>query len=318
MKLYKNTAILLVIALILGAAFFVLNKKNLKEEPLKKDTQLLKVDLNNISEIYVEHKNEIFKIGHVKSKWVLLKPSDIGYDQGVIDGLPLCMEYLSYDKLISENPTELLEYGLDKPFLVSVKTFDGRTVAIEIGNPTSTGENHYARLKGEYNIYTIDSEKVDSLLLTKNKIKDKNVLSFRREMKLKTLAEDISRLSFYRNGKLVFTASKEEDGIWMIISPQNSKADNKEINNVLDALVKVMAKDFMDNKPSDLENYGLANPAYYFEFTNSIGEKRLFIGNEKIPGIESYAKTDTSNEVFSFDETGFNFLDKPLEDFLGK
>ncbi len=316
MKLYKSTAILLAIAFILGAVFFLLSKKDGREYPIKKDTQALKADLNDISEIGIEHKGESFKISRTGSKWTLLEPSGIKYDQAVIDGLPLSLEYLSFNKLICENPAELSTYGLDRPSLITVKTSSKKAFTIEVGNPTSTGENYYIKVKDDNKVYTIDGEKADSILLTKSRVKDKNVLSFRRELKLKTLAEDISGLSFYRSGYLIFSASKDEGGIWSVISPKKSKADNKEINNILNALVRVMAKDFIDSKTPEPGNYGLSDPAYCLEFTNSDGKKKLFIGNEKVAGSEFYAKTDGSGDVFSLEETGFDFLDKPLKDFL--
>lgn len=321
MKIYKRTGILILIAVFLAVLYFISSKKNETESNLSEENKIniIKLNSNSITEIDIDNKidNLIFK--RLANNWELIKPSDIKYDQAVADGLPLSIFYATASKEISKNSQDLGQYGLKNPSKITLKTNDSREKVLEIGNLNSTNDSYYVKLKDSNEIYIMDKNKINSILLTKNAVKDKNILSLKRQLKSKMVAEDISEVTLEKNNTLIFSAKKDISiGDWTIISPIQVKAEKKEIIPVLDAISRVLALEFIDDNPNNFSKYGLENPMYSLEFKNSTGVKKLYIGNEKEINSEYYARVEGSNDVFSINEQGFNFLDKPLKEFIQK
>lgn len=323
MKLYKNALILLVIVILLSTIYFVIGKKksieNLSNASKTGGIKILNFKLDTITEIDINNKEEKLVFLKSENKWKLSSPSDIKYDQTAADSLPLGMFYLEASKIVSEKATDIAQYGLDNPSSISVQITDGSLTILDIGNLTSSKDSYYSKIQGNDNIYIIDKNKIDSVLLTKKRIKDKNVLSLRRELRLQMLAEDIVNLTMEKNEKLVFSAVKNTDtGTWSLTSPLQSTIDKDKINPILNSISKVLALEFIDDNPANLDKYGLKKPAYSIEFQNSTGRKKLLIGYEKDIGSTFYAMVEGSNDVFSLDEVGFNFLDTPFRELIKK
>jgi len=323
MKLYKNAIILVIVSLLLVASYFVTNKKN-SNKNVQDGTNLstikvLNLNPDNITEIETDNKKDKLIFKKSENKWKLIEPSDIKYDQALADGLPLSIFYVTASKLIAEKVDDPAQYGLDNPSVISIKTTDGKLNILEIGDETSNKDSYYFKVKGNDKVYIIDKNKVDAILMTTKGIRDKNVLALRRELQSRMLADDISFLTIKKNGDLVFSAMKSEnDGSWSLTAPVKANVNKDKITPILNAISKVMALEFIDENPNNLEKYGLKNPSYSLEFKNSIGKKELLIGDEKEVGSRFYAMVKGSKEVFTLNEAGFSFLDKPLKEFLSK
>jgi hypothetical protein len=86
---------------------------------------------------------------------------------------------------------------------------------------------------------------------------------------------------------------------------------------MLEALASVTVTEFIEDKPTDLAQYGLDKPAYVFDFsTSTAGDYKLLMGSEKTKGSEIYAKLEGKDEVFAMDISAFTFLDKPLKEIV--
>jgi len=322
MRQYRNLAAVIVIAVILaGIYYLVSNKDSLEGQEAKSGSNTIKVmeiQLEQITEIDIDNKGEKFVLVKGPDKWSLTEPANIKYEQTVVEGMPLNLLYLSAAKVVTEKLDDPVEYGLAQPATISIKSVDGETRVLKIGNLTSTKDGYYAQAAGSEKVYTISPKTAASLLLTKNSIKDRNVLSLADNKKLYTRADDIKSLTLEREGVRVFSAQKDSEGKWLVTSPKKTIIDVSRINPILNAIVRVLALEFIDGNPADLVKYGLSKPAYGLEFEDSIGRKKLLIGDEKKAGSEFYATVEGSKDVFTLDETGFDFLDKPFKDIIGE
>ncbi|WP_368490299.1 DUF4340 domain-containing protein [Clostridium sp. BJN0013] len=198
MKFYKNVIILGIIVVLLSAAYFITERKNAQsaiETSTANKIKILNLKLDDISKIEINNKREKLLFEKKQGKWVLVEPADIKYDQAVANGLPLSIFYITANKLIAEKSTDFTQYGLDNPAIISISTPGGKNSTLEIGNLTSSKDSYYAKLNESSSIYTIDKNKVESILLTQNAVKDKNVLSLSRELRPRMLAEDITRVT---------------------------------------------------------------------------------------------------------------------------
>jgi hypothetical protein len=225
--------------------------------------------------------------------------------------------YIAANKEVARNKTDLSPYGLDKPVSISVKSRDGKVKILEIGNITSSKEDYYARVRGSDRIYTVPAQKAEAILLTKNRVKDKNVLALAEYKKVAVRGDDIKSIILERHGEKVFKADRDSGGNWNETFPEEKAIDASKMDSVLNAVARVTALEFVDEDP-ELSKYGLDKPSYGIEFEytadNKVLRKKLYIGDENKPDCEFFASVEGSKDVFILDETGFDFLDKNWND----
>ncbi len=321
MKHYKNTIILGIIVLLLAAAYFSYDKKSSSQISATGNVNSFKIfdlDLKAIKTIFIENKGESFIIAKHSNNWVLEKPSDIRYDQSIIDALPLSLYYLTADKLIAKEAEHPENYGFNNPLRITVRYPYEKAAVLEIGSPTATGEGCYARVSGSNTVYLLNSGKAAPFFITSSSIKDKNVLALHDYKKIYNKIDEINSVTLERKGKKVFSAVRSDESSWQLTYPLKIKIDESVLKPILDSIVRVTAKEFIDENPIKLDQYGLKYPAYSLEFSISGDRKKLLIGNEKVSGSEFYAKVDSSTDIFSLDEAGFDYLDKSFKEILSR
>ena len=104
-------------------------------------------------------------------------------------------------------------------------------------------------------------------------------------------------------------ATKTGD-VWKLVEPAAADADSTELSSITSSLSTLDIERVVDEKPSDLAQYGLA-PARIdvsFKMKGQAGEKRILLGDKTATGGDIYAKLPDSPRVFlvsSFVESTF-------------
>lgn len=305
MKSIKKTAVIVGIAVILLITYQITASRVGNAANDKSPHNLWEVGAEDIDEItiqYPEEKGEKLVFTKGQDTWKLTEPIGLKYNQALADGLPLSLAYLTSEKKVADEKADVSEFGLDTPISIKFKTTDGKMHELLIGNKTSTKESYYFRTGENNGIYTISAEKAESILLTAKTVRDKNVLDLQKEQRLKVLADEIKSLTVEKNGKTVLAVKRNENGEWE--PSQNADLADK----AADAVVRVLAVEFMEDHAKDLKKYGLKPPLYSIEFENKQGRKKLLIGEEKVKNEEFFAGVEGSDEVFSLSQKGFEFI----------
>jgi hypothetical protein len=117
-----------------------------------------------------------------------------------------------------------------------------------------------------------------------------------------------------KDGELVLV--KNSSGNWQITAPQPIAADAYSVSNLFGLISPLIANRVVEEKPSNLSQYGLAQPALEVDVTTSKDNKtqKLLIGDETPSGNAAFAKMDGDPRVFTvpkYDKTG---LDKSVND----
>ncbi len=331
MRLYRNAIILIVVLGLLIGAYFVTQKFKKEDDTSANENEVIKIidvtkdDIQEISIInnegeFVFNQVEVDKVVEVdkdgekveetqKEKvWQVIKPDDLKVDASAIDSIAWNVSSLTAEKLIEEEPSDLNQYGLDKPSKVSIKMADSSTHTLELGNQTPTKGGYYVKTADSNKVYTIGSYTGEKLDVKKNNIRDKTLYTL--------TSDDINVLSMDRAGSNVFTAKKESDGNWSLSYPIKYNADLSDIAPMLDAVSAFSVMNFVKDNPTDLEQYGLKNPKYALGFATNDQVYKIFLGNEKVKDKEIYAMMDGGNEVFTLEESSLTFIDKPLEEII--
>jgi len=116
------------------------------------------------------------------------------------------------------------------------------------------------------------------------------------------------------------TSLKKDNGAWQVTAPIAAKADESEVNGITSALGSVEITRVVDENPSSLTDYGLANPKVVVDF-KAAGDKdfkKLIIGDKAPASADLFAKRNDEKRVFliaayqetTFDKKPFDLRDK--------
>lgn len=114
------------------------------------------------------------------------------------------------------------------------------------------------------------------------------------------------------------TTLRKTGSEWQIVAPISATPDGAEISGVTSNLSTAEIQRVVDENPSDLKEYGLAEPRISVTFKAAGTERTLHIGEKTPPGSDLYARLDDQKKVFliasylesSFNKTTFDFRDK--------
>jgi len=311
MKLFRNAIILVVVLAILTGAYIFLKNRNVDKNSTDDSSDIIKIfdlELSKIKEMTVETPEGVFEFEKKDEEWTVVSPAGLKADKSSISSIASNIYSLTADKLVEENPADLSIYGLDKPVVVTVKTEDGESKALEIGDQTPTKSGYYVREKGGDKVYIIGSYTGGRLKITKNSIRDKQLFTVEQD--------DITELTMERNQEKVFTARKTGDADWLVTYPIDATAQYSAMVPMLEAITQASVDEFIEENVEDLGKYGLNNPRYTLEFESSGKKTKLLLGSEKEKGYKVYAMLDGGNEVFTITLSSFSFLDKPFKEIV--
>ena len=104
------------------------------------------------------------------------------------------------------------------------------------------------------------------------------------------------------------TVQKQGDG-WQITQPAAVAADSGEISGITSNLASMEVQRVVDEKPTDLKQYGLEPPRIEVAFKTGGTERTVLLGAKSPTGSDLYAKLPDKPRVFlvpSFIEANFN------------
>ncbi len=88
------------------------------------------------------------------------------------------------------------------------------------------------------------------------------------------------------------TVLKKTGTTWQVVEPAPVKADETEVSSITSNLASLEIQRVVDEKPSDLKQYGLASPRVELSF-RAAGDKAdqtLFFGDKTATGSDMFAK----------------------------
>jgi len=118
------------------------------------------------------------------------------------------------------------------------------------------------------------------------------------------------------------TSLKKLNGIWSVVAPVETKADETEATAIATNLASLEKQRVVDENPTDVAQYGLATPRIEVAFRKT-GDKdltKLLLGEKTPTGSDIYAKLPAEKAVFlvssfldaTFNKTTFDLRDKKI------
>jgi Domain of unknown function (DUF4340) len=243
--------------------------------------------------------------------WEIVAPRTLPASIPQINGMTSMLAYLDVVRVIEEEPTDLVQYGLDNPRItVDFKVIDGRPFgALHVGKATPTGANMYARRADEKRVFLIGQHHEASLDRTTFDLREKKIVTFTRD--------EVGAAELTRGRERV--ALKKDGGRWVLTSPVAARADftvvDAFVGSVEVAQMRAVATD--EPTPDDLRKYGLDRPSVTAVLDVQGTPFTLLLGG-KADEETFYAKEASKPTVFTVESLLATELTRPVADFRRK
>jgi len=131
--------------------------------------------------------------------------------------------------------------------------------------------------------------------------------------------EDISRIDLKKKGGNELVLSRDAASKWQITAPKSLPAEQATVSPMLVTLSSLASDRLVEEKASNLSQYGLAEPALEVDVTQKDNKThKLMIGDDTPTGNAVYAKLEGDPRVFTVPSYSKTSLDKGVNDLRDK
>lgn len=132
-------------------------------------------------------------------------------------------------------------------------------------------------------------------------------------------ASAITRLDLEKKDEKPIVLTKAESGKWQITAPQPFGADQSTVSGILSTLSSLNSQCVVEDKATDLKQYGLDQPALQLDITEKDHKtQKLLIGDDTPTGGAAYAMLAGNPRVFTMASYTRTSVDKSLNDLRDK
>jgi Domain of unknown function (DUF4340) len=131
--------------------------------------------------------------------------------------------------------------------------------------------------------------------------------------------DDISKLEVKKKGGDDVLLTRSGSTLWKITSPKPLIADQETVSTILYDLSPMDGATLIEDKGSDLKQFGLADPAAQVTATGKDGKSQtVLLGDETPTGDAAYVMLSGDSKVYTISKTTKGNLDKDLKDLRDK
>lgn len=131
--------------------------------------------------------------------------------------------------------------------------------------------------------------------------------------------DDISKVDILKGGTEAVALAKNSAGKWQITAPTPLSADQDAVSSVLSTVSSLNSERLVDDKPTDLAQYGLTKPALEVAITEKDNKlQKLLIGDDTPTGSAVFAKLEGDPRVFTVASYNKSSIDKNSNDLRDK
>jgi hypothetical protein len=304
----RNTLILALLLIGLGAYLYFVESKQIAQEAKKQ--KLVELNADDVTGVTLIYPDREIALEKGDGGWRMTKPVAAAADDITVKNLIHAIADAEVKKTIDEVPADLTQFGLAQPAVtVKVTTKDTALPDLRVGKTTAVSASTYVQRADQPKLYLTGSAFHAGM--------DKQVKDLRDKKIVELKEDDINRIALHGpDGDLLLTKA---DGNWKIEQPTALRADGNAVRALLSAVRNLRATDFANDAPSDadLATYGLDAPKTQLVFTAADGkETRVLVGKEADQGL--YVKTGDRPTTFIVGKWASHDLAKNVNDLRDK
>ena len=239
---FRTTFILGLILLVLATYVGVIEIPKEREARQAKESadRIFSLDRGAVREIILLYPGFEFHLARTDpDQWRLTQPLEAEADGREATSLISTLADLRYLRVVEETGADPAEFGLSHPNADVSLVLPDRTERLRIGDTGPTGTTVYAQKEGDPRIFQVPQWIKGSLTRTVFDLRNKIIFPFQRGQ--------VDRL-FLEFPKNRFEMAKES-GLWTIIKPSESPADEETLNALFQSLENLRASEFIDPGP---------------------------------------------------------------------
>ncbi len=296
----RYTIILAVILGLLAACYFLFV---FEEDQIAETERVFEIEAEEVVEIRVTVDGEATTLEKVPMKgWEITDPIRYAADPNIVETLLREFSTLSPTRTVAASAEVLSEYGLESPS-ASVEVIRGfdKPMVLLLGDVNPTGAAYYAAEKGTRRVFLVSSQINGNLRRSTDALRDRSLVQVESDKVDEVIIEKEDR-------RVVIKL--DPFGIWRVEEPYRLPAERDEVINAISAITGVRAMSFIEEAPSSLEEYGLANPVMTATVKSGDGGIRhtLSLGNVEMGRV--YAMTGERRNVYSVSMSILQQLDR--------
>ena len=302
MNLKTALLVSLVFVLVLGAVLYSNRREQEEEEADVLSRELLIFDKAEVDELTVDGPKGRVVCRKSGEEWKIVEPVAVDASRGAVETVLVNLErarlrrYLLLEEASGRDLLE--EYGLDPPHIMVSLRIKGSVLDTVLFGDSPMGVYAYVKKTSENRVGMVEFYRRTGVNRGLAQLREKRALKFERGQ-----ARD---LRVEGPGDTVAVA-KGEDG-WRMERPHETRGDEEEIQEVLKGLSSPV-KEFVDDRPAGLAEYGLDPPRIRIEVTAAGGGSHgLWVGGPAESGY--YAKNLYQPSVFTVDSALVDRLDE--------
>ncbi|PZE19243.1 DUF4340 domain-containing protein [Paenibacillus xerothermodurans] len=154
----------LILVIICIGAFWYASSKDFFKEKTEPAASLVKVNKDEVASYSVKTADSEVEIQRKDGSWTMSKPSPLPLSEFAVSGWVESFNNVSKDKTVEANPSDLAQFGLDKPakqFTVTMN--DGTSHTLSVGSPVAIQGLSYAMVSGSPEVFTVSDMAVQPL-----------------------------------------------------------------------------------------------------------------------------------------------------------
>lgn len=321
MKLYRNIIILILIIALLGAGYYFVYKYEPKEEESGDDTSfktvtVFKTDKQNISSLEITNPDGSYQVSKGENdKWVINGDKTIKISQSKTDTLMYEAATVSAKEAVSENVTDLYQYGLDNPARkAAITTNDGTKTTILAGDKTVDGSYYFVMVEGESTVYIKSTSGVESLTKSYSELRDSSLYSFTED--------ELTGITLAKKGNDKIELVKENQGsseepiyVWKITAPLEGEVDEYTLGDeVFPKIISLSSDGTVQNKTE--AECGISSPYAVYTVSSAKESYTVTVGNEI--DANRYVKVSGNDGIYLVASEKIAFIDLQYTRMMNK
>jgi hypothetical protein len=311
LQTWKTIVVIILLVIIGGYAYYV------SRQPAEQTPKLNNISANDIQKIELRSSTQDIMIERTKNGWRFVKPIQGEVDRVTADSMADAIAGLQITSTITETPSNLAPFGLQNPAVnVIVTTKDHHVLpAIMVGKDTPVGNSSYIKTEQRPGILLVANSFPSQVEKTVDDLRVRTLIGFQ--------PDEIRKVVLDSNNGVPLELIKKGDQ-WMIDKPKTYAADNTAVQQLLDTVTNARVADFIDDNPSDLSKYGLANPSFkltVYGGKSNAQESLLFGFKQPQPDKGGlYARRGEGNDqpVVTVESYVLNGINKNFDDLRDK
>lgn len=215
---------------------------------------------------------------------------------------------------IEKTGQTLADYGLDDPLLKLIIAEGNESISLSIGTLTEIGNNVYLLGPGGENIFVVNRQVIDSLLVDLNDLRTRQIFDI-PVFEVDALGLQI-RSNNTADGSSLKVRLARNNGSWSFEAPVAAKANPDLVDKTINTLTAAKVGRFIDKEATDPAIQGLETPFMQVTIHGNKRRQTLIVGNldpEAQGQPEYFAKLENNPAVFTVLARPFDALREAQE-----